>query len=420
MTDGHRGAETLVEINGVSKKFSKSLKDARKYGLKKLIAGAFGVRDEWNKLRPGQFWAVDEVSFSVEKGETLGIIGRNGAGKSTILKMINGLYLPDRGEIKVRGSVGALIELGAGFHPLLTGRENIYIKGAILGKRKREVDELFDEIVDFADLGDFIDSPVGTYSSGMYVRLGFAVAIYNDPDIMLVDEILAVGDYKFKQKCFGKINELKRKMSFVFVSHSMLDITRFCDRVAVLDRGKLVYLGNPVDGVRFYLDEVENRDIKEKGSLTNDGLVLRSYFGELFSNNNRITNVHHRWVNNDGQPVQSLQHNDPLILEFSFQLLYKPHNIIVGIPIWDEQGVYITSINSDVGENKIPICRDGVVKGRMIVDQIVFNPGMYTSVLALVDGKETIYRQIISAFQVEEMPFSFGFVTLNADWRFDQ
>jgi ABC-type polysaccharide/polyol phosphate transport system ATPase subunit len=419
MTDEHKNNKILVELDGVSKKFSKSLKDARKYGLKKLVAGAFGVRDKWQRLRPGQFWAVDEVSFTVEKGETLGIIGRNGAGKSTILKMINGLYLPDKGEIRVCGKVGALIELGAGFHPLLSGRENIYIKGAMLGKRKREVDELFDEIVNFADLGDFIDSPVGTYSSGMYVRLGFAVAIFNDPDIMLVDEILAVGDYKFKQKCFGKINELKRKMSFVFISHSMLDVTRFCDRVAVLDRGKLVYLGDPVAGVRFYLDEVENRDIKEHGFQAGDGSVVRTFFGELFSNNDKIGNVQHRWIDTNGQTIDSIEHNDTLILEFSFQLLYKPHNIIIGIPIWDEQGNYITSVNSDVCNATIKINSHGKVNGRMVINHVVLNPGSYTSVMAVVDGKEMIYRQIIGNFRIKEMPFYFGYITISAEWLFD-
>jgi ABC-type polysaccharide/polyol phosphate transport system ATPase subunit len=419
MTDGRRSDEVLVALDGVSKKFSKSLKDARKYGLKKLIAGAFGVRDEWQKLRPGQFWAVDEVSLTVEKGETVGIIGRNGAGKSTILKMINGLYLPDKGEIRVGGKVGALIELGAGFHPLLSGRENIYIKGAMLGKRKREVDELFDEIVDFADIGDFIDSPVGTYSSGMYVRLGFAVAIYNDPDIMLVDEILAVGDYKFKQKCFGKINELKRKMSFVLISHSMLDISRFCDRVAVLDRGKLVYLGDPVAGVRFYLDEVENRDIKERGFQASTGSVIRTYFGELFSNNDKIRDVQHRWIDASGQTIDSIEHNDTLILEFSFQLLYKPHNIIIGIPIWDEQGNYITSVNSDVCNATIKINSHGKVNGRMVINHVVLNPGSYTSVMAIVDSKEMIYRQIIGNFRIKEMPFYFGYITISAEWLFD-
>ncbi|MBN2225326.1 MAG: ATP-binding cassette domain-containing protein [Deltaproteobacteria bacterium] len=418
MTNGHGGNDALVEINGVSKKFSKSLRDARRYGLKKLVAGAFGVRDEWNTLRPGQFWAVDDVSFTVEKGETLGIIGRNGAGKSTILKMINGLYLPDKGEITVKGSVGALIELGAGFHPLLTGRENIYIKGAMFGKRKREVDELFDQIVEFADLGDFIDSPVGTYSSGMYIRLGFAVAIYNDPDIMLVDEILAVGDYKFKQKCFSKINELKRKTAFVFVSHSMLDITRFCDRVVVLDRGKLAYLGSPVEGVKFYLDEVENREIKERGLLSDDGSVVRSFFGELFSNNDKITDVNHRWVTAEGKPADSIKHNDTLILEFSFRLLYKPHRIVIGVPIWDEQGNYITSVNSDVCNAEVKVDNDGWVKGRMTIEHIVFNPGVYASVISIVDSKEMIYRQVVGSFRIQEIPFYFGFVTIQADWDF--
>ena len=160
------------------------------------------------------------ISFKVKKGETLGIIGPNGSGKSTLLKILNGIFPPDKGTIKIRGKVGALIEVGAGFHPMLTGRENIYINGTILGMSKKEIDEKFDKIVDFADIGDFLDVPVKNYSSGMYVRLGFSIAVCCQPEILLIDEVLSVGDISFRKKCLQKIIDLKKnkEISIIFVS----------------------------------------------------------------------------------------------------------------------------------------------------------------------------------------------------------
>lgn len=170
--------DVAIKVDNVSKKYCKSLKRSMLYGVKDIARNTFGLSSHSDKLRKDEFWAVDDVSFEVKKGETLGIIGPNGSGKTTMLKMLNGIFWPDKGKITLKGKVGALIEVGAGFHPLLTGRENIYINAAILGMTKEEVDKKFDEIVEFADIGDFLDVPVKHYSSGMYVRLGFSVAVH--------------------------------------------------------------------------------------------------------------------------------------------------------------------------------------------------------------------------------------------------
>jgi len=182
--------EIAIKVDHVSKKYCKSLKRAMVYGVTDIGRNTLGLSSHSENLRKHEFWAVDDISFEVRKGETLGIIGSNGSGKTTLLKMLNGIFWPDKGKITINGRVGALIEVGAGFHPLLTGRENVYINAAILGMTKEEVDEKFDSIIEFADIGDFLDTPVKFYSSGMYVRLGFAVAVHCEPDILLVDEVL--------------------------------------------------------------------------------------------------------------------------------------------------------------------------------------------------------------------------------------
>src|SRR3989338_5925733 len=194
------GEDLAIRVEGVSKKYCKSLKRSMLYGMADVARNLCGLRSPSGLLRPREFWAVDDVSFEVRRGESFGLIGPNGSGKTTLLKMLNGIFWPDKGKITTRGRVGALIAVGAGFHPLLTGRENIYINGAILGMNKREIDKKFDSIVEFADIGDFLDSPVKHYSSGMFVRLGFAIAIHCEPDILLLDEVLAVGAINFQKK----------------------------------------------------------------------------------------------------------------------------------------------------------------------------------------------------------------------------
>ena len=202
-------SDARVMIENVSKKYCKSLKRSMGYGLTDMSKNFFGFGSNSSVLRKDEFWAVRDVSVSVKKGETLGLIGPNGSGKTTLLKMLNGIFWPDAGKITMNGRVGALIAVGSGFHPLLTGRENIFVNGAILGMSKKEIESRYDAIVDFAGIGDFLDTPVKYYSSGMFVRLGFAVAIHCEPEILLVDEVLAVGDANFQSKCIKKMKELR-------------------------------------------------------------------------------------------------------------------------------------------------------------------------------------------------------------------
>jgi len=235
------------------------------YGVRDVARDVFGLSQNSNGLRPDEFWALDNVSFEVQRGECLGLIGANGAGKSTLLKLLNGITLPDKGTIKVAGRGGALLELGAGFHPMLTGRENIYLSAAILGLTKEEITEKFNAIVDFAGLQEFLDSPVKHYSSGMYLRLGFAIAAHADPDVFLIDEALAVGDVLFQSKCFAKLREFKEKgRTIVFVTHSLDLITSHCNRALLISKGTKVGDGTPKDVVDQY-----NRLMHQRSASTN-------------------------------------------------------------------------------------------------------------------------------------------------------
>jgi len=246
-------SETVVKVEGVSKKFCRSLKKSLWYGLQDLGREITGRRHGGNgELRPDEFWAVKDVSFELKRGECLGLIGRNGAGKTTLLKMLNGLIKPDTGRIEMRGRVGALIALGAGFNPILTGRENIYVNASVLGLGKREIEAKCNKIIDFAELGKLIDSPVQYYSSGMVVRLGFAVATALEPDIILLDEVLAVGDTAFRAKCFQRIGEILTNKGVIFVSHDQNQIARVCDRVIFLESGSTEYEGSVREGLTLY------------------------------------------------------------------------------------------------------------------------------------------------------------------------
>ncbi|MEI8138457.1 MAG: ABC transporter ATP-binding protein [bacterium] len=254
--------DVVLSVRGVSKKFCRNLKRSMIYGIKDLTRNMLGVRSSTAQqpdnlatgegLRRDEFWAVQDIHFELKRGECLGLIGRNGSGKSTLLRLLAGIYPPDAGEIAVRGRVGALIALGAGFHPHMTGRENIYLNGAILGLRRKEIDDQFDEIVDFADIGDFIDAPVSTYSSGMSVRLGFAVATASIPDLILIDEILAVGDMNFHAKCYHRIGKILKHAAVVFVSHDMVQVSRICDTVMLLEKGRILHCGATQSGVDLY------------------------------------------------------------------------------------------------------------------------------------------------------------------------
>jgi lipopolysaccharide transport system ATP-binding protein len=250
--------EILVSVQNVSKKFSKSLKSSLRYGASDIVRSTLGLSIN-KELRPQEFWAVNDVSFELRRGECIGLIGHNGAGKSTLLKVLNGLYAPDKGQIVMKGKIGALIELGAGFNPILTGRENIYNNASILGFTKKEVEEKIESIIDFSEINDFIDTPVQNYSSGMKVRLGFAVAAHLEPDVLIIDEVLAVGDLGFVLKCFSKIDELLPHTAVIFVSHSMPMVSRICNEIILMDHGKVEYQGKEIGkGIQLYYNKFSN------------------------------------------------------------------------------------------------------------------------------------------------------------------
>src|SRR6187401_3595121 len=236
----------------------------RRYGGRQFstLKSALLRRSLLRDLRPQEtFPALRNVSFSVPRGQTLGVIGRNGSGKSTALKLVAGITKPTSGTVRVDGRISALIELGAGFHPEISGRENVFINGIMLGLTKREIEQRFDEIVDFAELREFIDAPVKTYSSGMYMRLGFAVAIHVNPDVLLVDEVLAVGDEGFTHKCLDKFAELRRRgRTILLVTHSLSMVERFCDEALWLDGGRAQGHGDPRRVVDAYLSAVEKSE----------------------------------------------------------------------------------------------------------------------------------------------------------------
>lgn len=241
-------AETLIKVEGVSKKFCRNLKKSLWYGMKDLgseiLSRPHGGKGE---LRPDEFWAVKDVSFELKRGECLGLIGRNGAGKTTLLRMLNGLIKPDCGRIEMRGRVGALIALGAGFNPILTGRENIYVNASVLGLTKSYVDSKLEEIIEFAEMGEFIDMPVQSYSSGMSVRLGFSIAaILIEPDILFLDEVLAVGDMAFTLKCFNRIDRILPDSAVIFVSHNMPQVSRIATQAIMLERGYIAFASRNV------------------------------------------------------------------------------------------------------------------------------------------------------------------------------
>lgn len=353
-----------IKVEHVSKKYCKSLKRSMLYGIKDIGRNTLGLSSYSEKLRNGEFWAVDDVSFEVKKGETLGIIGPNGSGKTTLLKMLNGIFWPDKGKITIRGKVGALIEVGAGFHPLLTGRENIYINAAILGMTKEEVDEKFESIIDFADIGDFINVPVKFYSSGMFVRLGFAVAVHSEPDILLVDEVLAVGDYKFQQKAFSRIENYKQNgIPTVLVSHNLHTIRFMCDKVVVLNKGKMKFIGDANRAVQTYQALAgEEISIREQFGLNKGSNLVKIKKVEIFGLNGKKRNVFHS--------------NEGIIVNVEYFAETKIENPILHFVILRDDGMHCYEGNTAMKDIKIKYIK-GKGSFRLKVPKVYVNSGNY-------------------------------------------
>jgi lipopolysaccharide transport system ATP-binding protein len=325
--------EVLVQVEGLSKKFAKTLKKSLKYGAYDLVANLRG-RKPSTELRPEEFWALQDINFEVRRGECLGLIGHNGAGKSTLLKILNGLINPDQGKVTMKGRVGALIELGAGFNPIMSGRENIYNNGAVLGFSREEIDGKVEEIIDFAEIREFIDMPVQNYSSGMKVRLGFAVAAQTEPDVLIIDEVLAVGDAGFRTKCFNRLEDLIKKCAVIIVSHSMPQISRICSDLILLKNGKI--------------------NVYQKNNL---GAAIESYYQiagksnkvEIGNGKAKIKNIK---INDSLSDEIDLKYNEQLSMEIEIKLVEDFKQLSIRITFFDVEQKPVAQISS-VNDNQL-------------------------------------------------------------------
>jgi ABC-type polysaccharide/polyol phosphate transport system ATPase subunit len=386
-------AERLVDIEDVGKKFARELRRVMFYGATDILRDFFQLPTPSDRLRSGEFWALDGVDLQVDRGQCVGLIGANGSGKTTLLKLVTGIFMPDRGQIRTRGRVGALVEIGAGFHPLLTGRENIYIYGQILGMSKREVSRKFDAIVDYADIGDFLDTPVKHYSSGMYVRLGFAVAIHAEPDILLVDEVLAVGDVAFRAKCMSSISEIIKKTGVIFVSHSMAQVESLCSTVLWLNKGSVVQYGESRDVVSAYLEwqeELAHRAAaREKIELeTADFDAARSY---LEGRRGRVVEESpdadapiqlksFEVCDSDGQPLESVPFGSSVLFRIRYHASRKIHRPLFNIRVeHDGSGVFETSMLIDGPSIETLPAGEGIVE--CAIKRLPLTPKMYGATL---------------------------------------
>ncbi len=313
------------------------------------------------------FWALKDINFSIKRGEVVGIIGKNGAGKSTLLKILSRITTPTEGTVTIKGNVASLLEVGTGFHPELTGRENIYLNGAILGMKKKEISEKFDRIVEFANIEKFVDTPVKRYSSGMYVRLAFSIAAHLDPDILIVDEVLAVGDIHFQKKCLGKLEDISSQgRTVIFVSHNMASVLNLCNRGIVVDSGKVIYDAPIASAVKKYLALGSNSD--------GTGRVI-------FDNNQKpadLDNIFRKITLYDAnhQVTSSFSVGDKMIVEIEVDMLKNFDDPQFSLGIDDELGVRIFTLSTYYSEyNSSSI--SGVYNVRCQLDELTLAPGDY-------------------------------------------
>ena len=399
---------TLIKVDGVSKKFSRSLGRSIRYGVQDVARDLAGMNSKPEKLREDEFWAVDDVSFELKKGETLGIIGPNGSGKTTVLKMLNGIYMPDKGKIEVKGRIGALIQIGAGFHPMLSGRENTYVNGAILGMNKRAINKKFDSIVDFAEIGDFIDSPVKFYSTGMYLRLGFAIAVHCQPDILLVDEVLAVGDRDFQVKCFQKISELiKNGVSLVLVAHNEYAIVEYTSKALFLKKSKQMFLGESEEAITVYV----NNSLKDRKDRM--GNKLEGYAAA--SKKNKIADVTLR--NSKMETIKKVTFAETLIVDFKYESITGLEEPIFGIDFFSHNQLMASFVNCCANITLPPIKGTGII--RLIVKSFMLPAGVYQCSVYLCEGSisNTLDWQNLENIIVEKKYGSRGLIKLEQKWN---
>ena len=366
-------SDVLVSVDNVSKKFCRSLKKSLWYGVQDMAGEMFGRSSE-RELRPDEFWAAKDISFELKRGECLGLIGRNGAGKTTLLKMLNGLIKPDKGRIKMLGRVGGLIELGAGFNPILSGRENIYVNASVLGLSKKEIDEKIDEIISFAEIGEFIDSPVQNYSSGMAVRLGFSIATSFSPDILLLDEVLAVGDAGFRAKCYSRMAAIRKESAVIFVSHSMEHLARLCSSSLLLSGGEVLFYGNTPLAISKYNEQFKF-----------DTTTVRAGIGGV-----RLASI--KFIDETGLVCDRLQYGSPASVEIVVVADIFIPSLVIDITFRTCSQEVAGECNNYVVSTPVSVLPGNQVVIKSEIREFCLNPNTYNvSVFLLDDDMVTHY-----------------------------
>ena len=381
-------ADWAIRVEGVSKKFGLTLRQSMKYGLRDMSQRLLGRASTTGDLREGEFWAVNNVSFEVKRGEALGIMGVNGCGKSTLLRILNGVYAPDRGRASLRGRVGAMIAAGAGFAPMLSGRENVYVNGTLLGLSTHEIDDLMDEIIAFSELAHFIDLPVKNYSSGMYVRLGFAIAALSRPDVLLMDEVLAVGDLNFQKKCFDYILKLKRDgTAIILVSHSPGAIWSVCDRGVFMNRGGIEVDGPVENAIRAYDDQnSRNAALASEqfalASATKDGasaLGTPAEYGHSQGGTGDIMCTAVRLFNSALFPTgNEFEFREAMVIEAELTVQNPIEDLLLRFTIDAAHYRFIATLDSYEQGLDLPQVAPGNYRLRVHVNAPSFRPGSYT------------------------------------------
>jgi len=425
---------TAIELVNVSKIY-------RRYGGKHFatLKSAFLQRSILRELQPSEaFPALTNVSFAVGRGSTYGVIGPNGSGKSTALKLVAGITKPTSGTVRVEGRISALIELGAGFHPEISGRENVYINGIMLGLSKRQIQERFDEIVEFAELEDFIDAPVKTYSSGMYMRLGFAVAIHVDPDVLLVDEVLAVGDEGFTHKCLDKFSEFRRRgKTILLVTHSLNLVERFCDEAIWLDAGRAMLHGDPKRVVGAYLTAVEaseeqllaaqtakamkegnaEPDAAERPADPTSTDMFRATEGRWGAREVEITDV--QFLGPDSRPAHVFHTGDAMSIAVRVRAKQATDDFVFGIGLFNADGLCCYGTNTYLEEIR-PERLSGEAEAVFAIDSLDLVEGTYKVDVAVHkrDGYPYDYHRLLYTFRVKSRTHDVGIYRPKHTWTF--
>ena len=422
-------SDIAIRVKNLSKKYEITVGQYRHDTLRDQISHAVSSVFRSNGRNHGQtqtqtFWALKEVSFEIKRGEVLGVIGANGAGKSTLLKILSRITNPTSGTAEIHGRVGSLLEVGTGFHPELTGRENIYLNGAILGMKKAEINAKFDEIVDFAGIETFIDTPVKRYSTGMFVRLAFGVAAHLQPEILIVDEVLSVGDAEFQKKCLGKMDDIAHEgRTILFVSHNMAAISQLCGRALWLKRGQLKFSGSPSDVVTSYLTSGStalatwsNSELDISGAVdfkfTSGAVDFRFTSATVLSTNN--------------EPAAVVDFDKGFRAEIGYELCRAIRGLNVGCQVLNSRAEVVWStFNTDcnVGHLHQGVSEPGRYVASCLVPGFLLRPGRYSlSIGAGTSERRLSTHDSVLSFDVSSVGFHFnvdreGAITPSFDWQ---